>query len=866
MSENNTFSKYLGPEFQQNLMWQLLVEPEFCDKTINNVSVDYFDDPILKRLFIFMKDYFKEYEKVPNLQNDSIILAINKYKSPNNVIEEESLFAVVQKIKILNDKVNNGEVLHSGEAIQKETNFFIKQQEYRGLGEFILDKTKTGEIKNKSIITEIEEKIEKIVHIGDEEDYGTDVFEGIEEVFRKDFRETIPTGITVIDAVTGGGLGKGEVGLILAPGGVGKAQPLSAKILTPTGWTLMGDIKENDLIIGSDGKSQKVLGVYPQGIRPIYKITFNDNTSTLCDEEHLWSVSKRNTDITEILTTNSLKALIKEVDYKIPIIKPVEFNNKTNVDLYEYGLSINNTQNNTIPNQFKYSSISNRISLLEGILDGKGYFQKNGIISYYSNSYRVVNDIKEIVLSLGGYCAIEIMNTLDSNNVIYVANIRYYDTDKYIKSISYSHEEEAQCIFVENEDHLYVTDDYILTHNTTILTKIANTGHAEGRKVLQIIMEDTVKQIQRKHSTIWSGIKLSELEDRSEEVIEAVLETHKSIKHGGKLLIKHFSQENTTMMDIRKWIIKYQKKVGYKFDEIILDYLDCVNSHKKSFDKNEAELVVVKSFLALADDFNIPAWSAIQGNRGSYSADFLNVNDMGGSIKRYQKAHFFMSVAKPEDQKDTNLANVRILKARFAQDGQSFKDSTLDNDKMEIILNDFNYGNRYTNTLPKTSDIKKAKIDNSIMEIKMREDAERMLNNPSIYTMMNNVIIPETQIASATVGDSRGKFYDTSTDEMIDYKEPNKLITPKEMYYEAAFGVTENIIDNIKSQPDDDLFEILDNPVEEVIETPVIEIIPEIVFKEDVIKPTSFKEPDFELVVSNNTNNIIDINLLSESD
>ena len=287
----NTFTKYLGPEFQQNLMWQLLVEPEFCDKTINNLSIDYFDDPLLKRLFIFMKEYYKEYEKVPNLQNDTIILAINKYKAANNIIEEESLFAIVQKIRTLNDKVNNGEVLHSGDAIQKETNFFIKQQEYRGLGEFILDKSKSGDIKNKYIITEIEERIEKIVHIGDEEDYGVDVFENIESIFEKDFRETIPTGITVIDGVTGGGLGKSEVGLILAPGGVGKAQPLSSKILTPNGWTTMGKIVVGDQVIGSDGKPQKVLGVFPQGMRPIYKVEFNDQTSVLCDKEHLWSVN-----------------------------------------------------------------------------------------------------------------------------------------------------------------------------------------------------------------------------------------------------------------------------------------------------------------------------------------------------------------------------------------------------------------------------------------------------------------------------------------------------------------------------------------------------------------------------------------------
>ena len=66
---NNTFTGYLGPEFQKRLIWQLLVEPEFAEKTIPLLSVEYFDDPVLKRLFIIIVEYFEDYKKPPNLQN-----------------------------------------------------------------------------------------------------------------------------------------------------------------------------------------------------------------------------------------------------------------------------------------------------------------------------------------------------------------------------------------------------------------------------------------------------------------------------------------------------------------------------------------------------------------------------------------------------------------------------------------------------------------------------------------------------------------------------------------------------------------------------------------------------------------------------
>jgi len=452
MGENieNTFTAYLGAEFQHRLMWQLLVEPEFAEKTIPNLAVEYFDDPNLKRLFIIILEYYKEFGKVPNLQNQSIYQAINKYKTPNNIIEEESLLSIVKRISLWNERVLNKEMLHDGDIVQKETNVFIKQQEWRKFGEFIIDKVKSGEIRKKTFLGEVDDKIQKISSIGEEEDYGVMAMDNIEKVLRKEFREPIPTGIYVLDAITGGGLGKGEIGMILTPSGVGK---------------------------------------------------------------------------------------------------------------------------------------------------------------------------------------------------------------------------------------------------TTLLTKIANYAFEVGKNVLQIIFEDTIEQIQRKHFAIWSKVPLSKMDDDEEraKVYRIVKEKQEMMKDNGVLIIKAFSQENTTMIDIRKWMINYQKKFGIKFDILILDYLDCVEPHKKVIDKNDAEYQIVKSFLALSTDFGIPAWTAIQTNRSGFESEYVEAYQTGGSIKRIQKSHFFMSIAKTKDQKEAQLANIRIIKARFAPDGQTFNDVIFNNDTMEIRIEDDRY-------------------------------------------------------------------------------------------------------------------------------------------------------------------------------
>ena len=60
------------------------------------------------------------------------------------------------------------------------------------------------------------------------------------------------------------------------------AQPLSAKILTPKGWVLMGDIKAGDMVVSANGKPTKVMSIHPQGFKDVYKVTFSDGSSTQC--------------------------------------------------------------------------------------------------------------------------------------------------------------------------------------------------------------------------------------------------------------------------------------------------------------------------------------------------------------------------------------------------------------------------------------------------------------------------------------------------------------------------------------------------------------------------------------------------------
>ena len=81
--------------------------------------------------------------------------------------------------------------------------------------------------------------------------------------------------------------------LVLGDPKVGKAQPIDEPVLTPTGWCPIGELQVSDEVVGSNGRTTTVTGVFPQGRKPIVRLTTDDNTWTRCCEEHLWLTTTR---------------------------------------------------------------------------------------------------------------------------------------------------------------------------------------------------------------------------------------------------------------------------------------------------------------------------------------------------------------------------------------------------------------------------------------------------------------------------------------------------------------------------------------------------------------------------------------------
>ena len=82
--------------------------------------------------------------------------------------------------------------------------------------------------------------------------------------------------------------------LCLAAAGSGKSVPNSTKIPTPEGWKRVDEVKVGDYLFDRNGNKTKVIGVYPQGEKDVYEITFSDGRIAQCSNDHLWNIEINN--------------------------------------------------------------------------------------------------------------------------------------------------------------------------------------------------------------------------------------------------------------------------------------------------------------------------------------------------------------------------------------------------------------------------------------------------------------------------------------------------------------------------------------------------------------------------------------------
>jgi phosphate starvation-inducible PhoH-like protein len=363
----------------------------------------------------------------------------------------------------------------------------------------------------------------------------------------------------------------------------GRAQPVFTNVLTPEGFRPIGSLRVGDLVIGSNGEPTPVLGVFPQGVKDVYRVTAQDGASTLACGDHLWTVrtrsDRRRDKPWRVLQTKEMIGNLRAAHarrYELPLLSAPTCHPEREVPMDPYALglllgdgcltgsttpsfatddpelavalqsalpgvavnwkdrvnytlnrvkspgdvvtlenpvtgalralSLLGTRSHTkfIPEVYLANTAEVRLAVLQGLLDSDGgpvtQAGRTCRIQYGTTSTQLRNDVVRLVRSLGGvaYTRTRVAEgrkpgfangrAVGYTHDAHIVDIRLPEgvepfrlarkREKYlaaggggrpmrfIDSIEPAGRTEAVCIQVAAADSLYVTEDYLLTHNT----------------------------------------------------------------------------------------------------------------------------------------------------------------------------------------------------------------------------------------------------------------------------------------------------------------------------------------------------------------------------------------------------------------
>lgn len=197
----------LGKDFQLQLINEIVTDHKFGLAIIDIIDPKYFPSEAYQRITHTIKRYHKEHDVLMNFP--ALRGLIKEDVGPEHEALRTQLDDTITDIE--NCKVGNLNV-------QSNAKKFCKLQSIRGAVNEIKTKLDRGIISDYD---EIEKKIKDAITFKEEQDPIL-LFDNIDKVLSEDYRDPVPTGIQGIDDCTKGGLSKGEVGLVIAPLGVGK--------------------------------------------------------------------------------------------------------------------------------------------------------------------------------------------------------------------------------------------------------------------------------------------------------------------------------------------------------------------------------------------------------------------------------------------------------------------------------------------------------------------------------------------------------------------------------------------------------------------------------------------------------------------
>jgi replicative DNA helicase len=604
-------------------------------------------------------------------------------------------------------------------------------------------------------------------------------FEYIERLYeRKEHVTGVATGFEKLDLETSG-FQPSDFIIIAGRPSMGKAQPLDAMVKTVTGWTRMGDLRLGDELASVDGRRSLVSGIFPQGRRPVFRVTFSDGRTTRCTSEHLWRVHYRGWPEPRVLETARVARMLQTARYRhrLWIDAPSgDYGHAESLPIDPYvlgallgdgtlsgsslrfstadgemverllertapafalraaggydwrivqaggahragvagvtpnalmdalrglGLWGRRAEAKFVPDVYLNASRAARFELLRGLMDTDGWVERWGSMRFCSTSERLAHDVAGLVRSLGGWCSVRRRRTTTYRHrggakrgrPAFVCNIHHPDprsilglSSKRRRALAAPRRqwrpvflavepvgiEDTQCIAVTHPSRLYVTDDYVVTHNTAFALNIAqHVGITLRGRVLVLSLEMSSQQIVQR-------MLCSEAKVDSQAVRTGYLSSsdwHRLTAAAGRLSEASIFIDDSPGLTVLEARAKARRmKAEHGLDLLVIDYLQLMRGRAAMESRQQEISEISRSLKALAKELNVPVVALSQLSRAvetRQARDFKpQLSDLRESGALEQDADVILFLYRPSQYKEDlppderNMAEVIIGKQR----------------------------------------------------------------------------------------------------------------------------------------------------------------------------------------------------------
>ncbi len=456
----------------------------------------------------------------------------------------------------------------------------------------------------------------------------------------------VPTGFADLDKVTNG-LHPGQMIIVAARPGVGKALALDTPLPTPSGWTTMGNVAVGDQLIDAQGVPTRVVAATDvMTERPCYEVVFNDGTVLTADAEHQWAVEVDNGQ--QVVTTETLRSMVGCV--MVRNTRPLELPRKR----FAYGpytvaalagmafddpeiamridaegavdvMTLMADLGGRIPFDYLRGSVAQRRALLAGLLDARATVDDDGWITVPAATRHMTEVVADLVAGLGysykraatGWLRVDADDDVFTvhHKAVRHKELRRRAGVRRIVAVRPVESVPVRCVQVDNDDHMYLAGESMVpTHNSTLaMDFLRSCSIAHGMTSAMFSLEMSKTEIVMRLLSAEAKVKLGDMRGgtmtdddwtrlarRMGEISEAPLFVDDS--------------PNLTMMEIRAKARRLKQRNDLKL--VVVDYMQLMTSGKKVESRQQEVSEFSRQLKLLAKELEVPVVAISQLNRG----------------------------------------------------------------------------------------------------------------------------------------------------------------------------------------------------------------------------------------------------------